>query len=240
MPRYDQTFAILAERAVKAGVLNLQTLILRATSSGVSEAAVLRMLEDDLANDGPVFGAFMRSITDAATTSTMVAASQGELLGTISGSEELQRLAKLRGVGGSVIDAIESGDPEVADAYEAAVEDDVWEMHIATLVNTCHRCLPLHGQIKLRSEWRDLGLVPELLHDGWASSCKCRHVPVDQAETRKEAIAPLRRVKLDKGKRTARAITQADIDKAMAARDEAMKSEEGRKILRLLGQAKAE
>ena len=238
--RYDRTYAILAQRAVKQGVLNLETLILSGIDAGMSQEAIQEALQNDLENDGPVFGAFVRSITDASTSAVTVAASQGETLGVVSGDEELQRLIKTRGLRLSIDEAIESGDPEAAAEIEDAVADDIQEMRVATLINTCHLCLPLHGKIMSRADWVSLGMMPADMHpESWGTKCMCRNVRVHYAAgalSTKKAIAPLRRMKAEKGsKRTIRAGTQVNAEKSIEAMNQAMESLEGRRILRRLG-----
>lgn len=242
--RYDQVWALLAERATSQGVIDVETFIRLLAESGVSEEQMLEMLEHDLETDGPIFGKFVRSLSGAASSTAMAAVRQGEAIGTIDGDAELRRLSKLAGVEGSVLEAIQTADPEVAAMAEDAVLLDIPHTWIAELINTCHRCLPLHGSTLTLREWRAKGLLPETIHTGWDSSCHCRLVPeVVLTESRDDLMAPLRRLKLStstglKGsKRTARAVEQRDIDAAIAAREAAMASEEGRRTLRLLGRA---
>lgn len=238
--RYDRTYAILAQRAVKQGTLNLETLILSMLDSGMTQDAIREALDNDLKNDGPVFGAFVRSLTDASTSAITVAGSQGETLGMISGDAELQRLVKTRGLKLGIDEAIESGDPEIAAEFEDAIAEDIQEMRIATLINTCHLCLPLHGKTMSRADWVRLGLMPADMHpETWNSRCMCKNIPVSLAGKRKDVIAPLRRLRVNKGdKRTVRVMTAIDIDKAIEARNQAMESIEGRRVLRRLGSVK--
>ncbi len=239
MPRYDQVWALLAERATSQAAIDVETFVRLLVESGVSERQMLRMLEHDLETDGPVFGKFVRSLSGAATATAMTAIRQGEAVGAINGDAELRRLTSLAGMEGSVIKAMETADPELAAELEDEVLATVPHTWIAELVNTCHRCLPLHGSTLTLGEWREKGLLPETIHAGWDSTCHCRLVPKVLADGRAELMAPLRRVKLaTKGaKRTARAIEQRDIEAALKAREEATQSLEGRRILRLLGQA---
>src|SRR3990167_2090649 len=182
MPRYDRIWALLAERATAQGVLDVEAFMALLNEAGISEARMIEMLEEDLANDGPVFGKFMRGITGAATSTVGTAVRQGELIGAIDGDAELRRLTRLAGMEGSGADALERADPEAAEAVAVALSDDIRMTWIAELINTCHRCLPLHGSTLTMGQWRELLLLPETIHQGWDSSCHCRLVPAGIAE----------------------------------------------------------
>ena len=247
MARYDRVYANLAERAVLQGGIDAEAFIRQALDAGISPARLVELIQDDMLEDGPVFGKFLRSIVGAVEASAMAAQGQGVTVGTIDGDDELRRLVGLANTedvlgdgSGSIIDSALSGaDPELAQQLEDAVADHLIEVSIAELKNTCHICLPLHGQKRTRAEWRDAGLLPEMRHEGWSSSCHCRLVPMTQADGRADLMAPLRRVGagLKGSKRTVRAVTQQDMDRAIAARDAAMDTEEGRRVLRRLGMA---
>jgi len=237
MPRYDRTWALLAERATSQGVIDVETFVRLLAESGVSEDVMLEMLERDLETNGPVFGKFMRSIGFASGSTAMTAVRQGEMVGAMNADAELQRLTRLAGMEGSVLQALETADPEIAEQLEIDVMDEVAHTWICTLRNTCNRCLPLHGKNMTLGEWKERGLVPELMHQGWDSDCHCRLMPTVIAEGRTELVAPLKRVKVPGSKRTQRAIAQKDIDAALAARDAALKSDEGLRVLAMLGRA---
>lgn len=242
--RYDEIYATSVERAIKTADVSFDAFIKNAMSAGMSEAAIERRLLDDLREDGPIFGAFFRSIEGAAVSSAMAAERQGAYLAGIDGNKELSRLLDL----GSLEDVIDEADPAELDAIERATEDRVVERWVATMVKTCHRCLPLHGKVMTRAQWKEAGYLPETIHDGWNSVCQCRLVPYDEADSHEELVAPLLRVaktvKDERGtvisKKTVRAVTQLDLQRSIAARDEAMKSEAGRRTLRVLGTAQGE
>lgn len=245
MSRYDAVYANLAERAVFQGGIDAEAFIRQLLDANVPPNRVIEMIEDDLLNDGPLFGKFMRSLVGAAEASAMAAQDQGLTVATIAGDAELERLTKLAGMDDVIEQALSGADPELSQQLEDAVADHLIEVSIAELKNTCHICLPLHGQRRTRAEWRDAGLLPSMRHEGWSSTCHCRLVPqalVDGLADRAELMAPLRRVGagLKGSKRTVRAVTQQDMDRAISARNAALDSEEGRRVLRLLGQAMQE
>lgn len=229
------------------GGVNAEAFIERLLSAGVSPDNILELLLEDLENNGPVFGSFIRSMEGAASASVVAASRQGEILGEIDADVELQRLLNLADVEDVIDDIGESGNPQLAAELEALVEDELRYMSVATLEKTCHICLPLHGKTLRLKEWKEKGLHPDVRHPGsWGSVCKCRLVKSDDADTRLETIRPLVREKiksatgLTASKKTARAVTAASIDKAQKAIADAMESLEGRRTLRLLGQANAE
>lgn len=238
MPSYAAVWGLLAERATSQGVVDVETFMRMAVLSGMDEQAVMDALEEDLENDGPIFGKFLRGLAGAAQSSVMTALRQGEAMGTIDGNSELRRLVGLAGTEGSLLEAMETANPEMAQALEDEFLDDIPHTSIAELINTCHVCLPLHGVTLTLGEWKARGLLPENRHQGWTSDCHCRLVPVGQAAGRRDLLAPLYRVKLPKpSKKTRRAVAQADIEASMRARDKAMESIEGRRLMRLLGRS---
>lgn len=245
MSRYDSVFAALAERAVLQGGIDVETFLRQHLDAGIPEDVIIQRLEDDLVNEGPIFGRFLRSLTGAATSSVLTATRQGELVGALDASDELNKLVSLASGEGSALDAmvqqaLETGDPEAAGLVEVMAAEVVEETWVAELINTCHLCLPLHGKTRTRDEWTQLGLLPELIHQqaGWESSCHCRLVPRVVAGERAELLAPLARERVGgKGsKRTMRSVTQRSLDAAIAARDIAVSSPEGRATLRRLGE----
>ncbi len=232
MPNYRKTWDSLASRAVKQSTIDAETFLKRAEAAGMSPKQVSQRLIADLENDGPIFGKFTRSLAGAASSSVLAAERQGVMAGTIQGDEELSRLLDLA----DVEDAIEEADPdELEDLEKAAGTDDEEFMWVCTLKNTCHECLPLHGKILTMGEWKERGLLPELMHDGWKSDCQCHLVPATSAKDRKDLIDPLVRNKIPGGKRTTKGVLQADVDRARSAVAKANASEAGRRVLRALG-----
>lgn len=269
--RYDRAYSTAIKRALEASDVSLRSFIERSTEAGMGAKAVAARLVEDLETGGPVFGPFLRSLEGAARGSVVAAYRQGSIAGQIkaraAGRESLKRLRALRRVEDPLatpkgrgpksrpfadekivtdIDAtIESADPEGLEQIER-LADTVPHRWIATMVNTCHRCLPLHGHVNTLAGWREAGFHPDTIHDGWASDCQCSLVAEDEDDGRAAALAPLLRTKIRDPKtgkslgRTVRAVTQADIDKALAARDAAMQSIEGRRTLRLIGESQGE
>lgn len=236
--RYDLIYERLASRALKQGAIDLETFILQLIDSGISENRARELLLEDIENNGPIFGKFLRSLSGAATSSIGAAANTGTLLADIDDDEFLKEMTSLA----SMDDVIDGADPKELDEIERSIGNAMF-MWVATLINTCNRCLPLHGQILTKQEWAEQGLDPSTIHDGWTSSCQCRFVPASET-TRKKELAPLMREKLKSedgkkvSKRTRRMVLQADIDKSRAAMAKAMETEEGRRTLRILGQVK--
>lgn len=239
---YAETYTIHAERALRGGSINLDSMIRLWALSGLSEEEVLQRLLEDLEGDGSIFGPFIRTTKNAATSAVMAAARQGEVVGEVEQDAALQRLLQTRGIDGSVIDAaLDGADPRLAQEIEDASADRLeltWVCEFTAGNKVCHRCLPLHGHSRTLEEWRDMGFIPEVMHAGWDSSCKCRLVPRRLAEGRSDLTAPLRRVRVEKGsKRTVRSVLQEDLEEALARRDQALSHPEGRAVLRRLGAA---
>lgn len=251
MPRYDRIYETLAERAIRRGAIDIESFVEQAINSGMSLERAQDALLSDLETGGPIFGQFVRGLTGAAEKSVGAAFRQGQRGGEIEADKHLQRLLKISKTEGSLLSkALDDADADALADVEKGLGTVVEYMWVAELVKTCHRCLPLHGKVRTLDEWQSLGLHPDSIHDDWHSSCHC--VLVKQSDTtireRNKAIQPLVRAyvaEVDKeavgGKKkfraTQRALTQLDVDRANKARDEAMKSAEGRKILRLLGEA---
>jgi hypothetical protein len=245
MPRYDETWDTLVRRAVDQGAIDIRTMMERAHQMGMTEDALIERLEADLADDGSIFGKFLRSITGASEAAVVAASRQGELVGHLAEDRALARLSGLADVDDVIDQALDGADPEAAAALEESVADAYEETWICAFNKTCPRCLPLHGVKLLHSEWVQRGLLPEVMHDGWTSSCHCRLVFSRFVDGREELRAPLVRTKqkpltsargFRAQKKTLRAVLQNDIDKAMKARDDAMGSIEGRRTLRIAGQ----
>lgn len=236
---YDRIFAILAKRAVAHGIADAAAFVELQAASGVSAEEIGRALEDDLANNGPIFGKFIRSLSDAAVSSVRSAEAAGAVVGGMD-EADLDEALRLAGLDDEDF-LIDEADPDVLDDFgdKAANQPLMW---VSMLEKTCYRCLPLHGTIRTRGEWQAVGLHPTVMHDGWNSSCKCRLVPADDVD-RDTVMAPLSRVKAV-GKdgrairgRTARQVAQIDPGKSINAVQEAQRTPEGRAILRRLGAA---
>ena len=114
--RYDSIWRTLARRAVLQGGVNADTFLEMASSSGMAAEEVERRLLEDLENDGPIFGAFVRQLNSAATSSVMAAEQQGSIAALVDGDEELTRLLELE----SMDDVIDDADPDVLDRIEQA------------------------------------------------------------------------------------------------------------------------
>lgn len=248
MTRYDETYRILATRAVKQSGVDFDTFVEIAAARGISAQELERMLIQDLDNDGPVFGKFLRSINAAAGAAVQTAARQGAMVAAVESDREAQR--ELEGFlkladAADAQELVSSGDPDALEVIEDLAAD-IPMMWVATLVKTCHLCLPLHGKIDTKRNWDARGLSPDNIHqnEGWdaASKCQCSLVPNATHRQGKQEIAPLLRTKLQppEGKktsrRTVRAVAQQDYDKAREAVRKAMETEQGRRTLRLLGQ----
>src|SRR3990167_7990761 len=95
MARYDRVYANLAERAVLQGGIDAEAFIRQALDAGISPARLVELIQDDMLEDGPVFGKFLRSIVGAVEASAMAAQGQGVTVGTIDGDDELRRLVGL-------------------------------------------------------------------------------------------------------------------------------------------------
>ena len=77
--RYDKLYERLASRAVKQASIDIEAFVDQLSESGASAERINELLMQDLANDGPLFGRFMRSLTGAAIATTTAAARQGEI-----------------------------------------------------------------------------------------------------------------------------------------------------------------
>lgn len=246
--RYDRVWANLVGAAVEQGSVDLQTFIGQALETGMTASAIQDRLLADLDEGGPIFGRFFRALSGAAQTSASVAYEQGGDLGSIDGDDALRELLALRTNVNDVGSVVDIADPDAMDNLRKAVADRDERMWVAELINTCHVCLPLHGAIRTMQQWGELGYHPSTIHSIHlspnAAKCHCKLVPVKQTD-RVEVMGPLVRNKLtDAGKgsgpqRTQRGITQPDIDRANAARDKALESVGGRRVLKILGSSAA-
>ncbi len=259
MTRYDRVYATLAERAVSRGVIDVQALLAELVEAGVTRERIAELVAEDLDNDGPIFGQFARSLQGASVQSVLTATRQGEFVGSVAGLLEaspaeldaeqkaLARAMREANVSGSVIEALDGADPEASDRVEKSLEPLLEFTWIAELVNTCHLCLPLHGKTQTMAAWREQGLHPDTIHKAFdgpnrkAAPCHCRMILARKTKLRQEAISPLKRVARQEGtkyaRKTTRAVTQADVDASRIAADRATQTEQGRRVLRLLGQA---
>jgi hypothetical protein len=231
---------------MQEAVLDLKTFIENMADSGVGQARTEQLLLQDLEEGGPIFGKFTRSLSGAVSSSVAAAGRQGEVAGAMSASAARQRFLNLAQPGEAIQAARDMADPEALGEIEQAASG-IMMTWVCALEKTCHMCLPLHGSRALLGEWRERGLHPDSIHSnaGWVSKCFCSLVPTDEAEPRKDLNAPLVRMKnksatgLKVSKKTSRSIVQTDIDKALAAKEKAMNSLEGRRTLRLMGQSDA-
>jgi len=237
--RYDKIYSTLAKRAVLQGGVDIETFMERAAEAGMPAAALEERLLRDVEEGGPIFGKFIRSLTGAATSSVMAAEQQGEAAAQAY-AEEMISLAELE-------DVINDADPDDLQDIVDKLADDSPMIWVATLLNTCDRCLPLHGIVMTRAEWAEAGLDPSTIHDGWESECHCDLTEYDMTEEdRKAIVAPLvrERVKSETGlpgvKLTQRLVAQKDLDRSVAAVEKAKESLEGRRTLRLMGEVNQE
>lgn len=247
MSRYDLMWQTLVDRAIAQSVTDLDTFLNMAYNAGFSAEVIERKLLDDLQNEGPIFGKFLRSLTGASESAISAAFNSGVMAGDLVSNNEMLRLIEAGGYSAEEMGlAIENADAEAMDAMIAEAEKNDYRTWIATLERTCDRCLPLHGHTETMEYWKSKGYLPELMHDGWKSDCKCRLVPSQQfdseAKRRVDYVKPLVRTKLTTttglktSKKTQRTVMQADLERALAARDKALQSEIGRRTLRQMGQ----
>ena len=244
--RYDTTYETLARRATDSAVVDVEAFIARMLSAGYDEGRLREMLLADLASSGPIFGKFFRGLETAATQAVKAAYNQAAAAGELIASDE-QIAAWVDEF--DLADQLADGDPEALDEVEMAgdAKTFVW---VAALKNTCHRCLPLHGKVNSMANWKagqtpdGMPTVPVLIHEDWGSKCQCRLVLADNMSVADNTLAPLVRntdaMGIRGGRKTIRGITGQDIEKAQRAVSKAMDSEEGRAILRLLGQSQGD
>lgn len=239
--RFDEIFNSLVKRASGSAKLDMEALVESAINAGMSPKAVETRLLKDLREGGPIFGKFMRSLAGATEAAAQAAYRQSL---AISGAEARAQLSRLEAIADAEF-ALDELDPEgMADAEEAATED-VQFTWVAELVNTCHVCLPLHGQSMTLPEWREEGFDPATIHqkEGFNSLCHCRWVETSQLGPRAETIGPLVRVavKTETGlrlsRKTAKAVMQSDLDRALKAAEKALGSSIGRRTMREMGRS---
>lgn len=245
MGNYAKNFERKVLRALKNADGDLDLLFSQAEDLGTTPDALERMLLNDLANNGPIFGKFLSNLMGAAESGLTSAQRAGITAGQITPQQRADILGDMSDDDYERL--VFGGDPDDLEAIESSMasrEELVW---VAELVNTCHLCLPLHGTALTLEEWRETGYDPETIHvnAGFNSDCKCRLVPRRLTEGREDLMAPLKRNQLEgkggiKGnKNTARAVAGEDLEKAVKAMEKARDSEKGRRTLRMLGQSKA-
>jgi hypothetical protein len=238
--RYDTIYTLLANRAIAQGMVDLETFVAQMVGLGASPEHIEGLLLQDLETNGPIFGKFFRSLRGAATASVANAGNQGAMAGRMLTKPKTMERYFPTDTLEDVTAAIQNAGPETLERIEQT-SDDMPLMWQAMLKDTCHRCLPLHGRVLYGSQWKERGLHPSTIHGGWQSDCHCRLIPQEETEGGlKDQTAVLVRNKdvtgLRGGKKTVRGLTQYDIEKAIDARNKALQSEEGRRILRRLGQ----
>jgi len=238
--RYDKAYERLANRAIKQTAVDIQAFMQMAADSNISQDRLEEMMLDDLESGGPIFGKFIRSLSAAASSATQAASRQGAVLASIDESMLTETLTLA-----DVADAAMDADPEVIEEITSQTIQSEPMTWVATMVNTCARCLPLHGKTKTMTEWDELGLNPDTIHEGWDSDCQCNLIPAKEFGKNADLVAPLLRKKIvsptgqKPTKRTVRAVLQEDVDKARDAVAKAMETERGRRTLSLLGKANA-
>lgn len=242
MARYDLAYERLAQRAIKQGAVDVETLMQMAKDNGMTQARLEELLLQDLEEGGPIFGKFVRSMTSAANTAVQTAARQGQALADIANSISDKEIAEFMSVG-DIDNLAYDAAPDAIDQAIGAEENDLLLTWKATLVNTCNLCLPLHGKTMYKSQWEAQSLSPEVIHlqEGWESDCQCNLVRAAEFSRSKE-VDPLIRKKYPKeagkvNKRTMRSVLQEDLGKSYQAISKAADTPEGRRTLRLLGQS---
>lgn len=237
MANYAEVYRSNAKRAIQIGMADLEAFVDQLQSEGVPVSVIEQMLLDDLHGDGPIFGKFFRAMGSAAEESALAAYRQGATLGTIdteADKEELMRIFNAEDTG--ELDQFleymaDKADPNDMTTIEREVSDKQLVTWNAEMRNSCAICLALHGTTMTRGEFRELGYEPGMVHRtlGWLTKCFCWYVPAGTA-SRDDTMAPLVRVK-DKtegrSKRTVRAVSQEDANRALAAAKKAMESRVG-------------
>lgn len=235
--RYPRKYSIRAQKAVETGLVDFEALVEELTDDGVPVERINELLVEDLEEGGPLFGKFFRSIEMAGDMSIGVAESQASNVAEILDLDaEIAKLAQDTRIDGrSVAELAREGDPQALELVEDTAEQQelTW---ICTLRRTCELCLPLHGVTLSREEWRDKGLRPRSIHP----RCECDWVPAELARDRDDLIDPLVRNKVGEekgGLRTIRGVSSRDIERSQEAVAKAMKTKQGRKMIKLLGQS---
>ena len=123
--RYDEIFQTLVERAISQGGIDVETFMRRAIQSGMSEDVLMSLLEEDLLNDGPIFGKYVRSMVGAARSSVMAAERQGETISYLVSDPEVRELLRDLDLEEVAESALANADPELSEEVEAAVAGNV-------------------------------------------------------------------------------------------------------------------
>ena len=252
MAKPDDIFDATVEAAVTSGRANFDSLVRQLRASGMSEQAIVRRMLDDLENEGPIFGQFLRGLGAAAQRSAVASQRQGTSIGEIAVNPKLRREAIER-FGLDVERAETTPDPDLAFDIEESVAELRELMWVCSLVNTCHACLPLHGIVRTAEEWAESGDHPDTIHalngitignTGQPAPDYCVLVDTEVAASdRDKVLAPLKRVKVPTKKgerlnrRTVREVASKSLETSEAARDKLQETLEGRRALRKLGQA---
>ncbi len=234
---YAELYSIRAQEAVDTGFVRFDAFVSQLIADGVPAERINAMLVDDLENGGQIFGKFFRDLNIAGDMTISGAEQQASSASeAVNLDEDIRRFVEEADRGGRPLaELLRDGDPGALEQVEFLADDQelTW---IATMRNTCPQCLPLHGKSLSRREWRERGLRPRGVHP----NCECDFVPTELAASQESLTAPLRRQVVPGqargGRRTQRAVTQSDIDAALAARDAAEQTPAGRRVLRLLGQ----
>lgn len=233
---YAELYAIRAQEAVDTGFVRFDAFVSQLMADGVPAERINAMLIDDLENGGQIFGKFFRDLNIAGDMTISGAEQQASSAAEAANlDDDIRQFIEESERGGKTIAGLlREGDPGTLEDVEFLADDQelTW---IATMRNTCSQCLPLHGKSMSRREWRELGLRPRGVHP----NCECDFVPTELAADQESLMAPLRRQIVPGqekgGRRTQRAVTQSDINSALAARDAAEQTPAGRRVLRLLG-----
>lgn len=235
---YARLYASRAQRLVEVGSVNLESFVRELIDDGVPLERINQLLIEDLETNGRIFGQFFRDLGAAGETAISVAEAQGSTVAeAIALDDRIAAFSREARQGGRTVDAaLADGDPDALEAVENAADEQRLRW-IATLRRTCPICLSLHGKDLTRREWREFGYRPRMVHP----HCECDWEPTEIAASYSSLTAPLRREieagQSRGGRRTKRAVTQQDVDGAIAAREKALQTPEGRRILRQLGQS---
>lgn len=234
MANYRKVYERLATRAVQQGASNIEAFVGRLADAGVPAERIEELLIEDLMTDGPIFENFFRALGGASEAAAMTSYRQGATMAIIDEDKALRDMLDAAGYD-KPFAIVDAGDPDVMAAIEAASAPLIELTWVATLVNTCHLCLPLHGVTRTRAEWDELGYDPATIHPGdWRSSCRCQFVERSTFDKEQE-MAPLLRVREKGSKSTVRGVSSVNLDTAINARNKAMQSEQGRATLRRMG-----
>jgi len=245
MPRYDKTLSRRVARALELADGDLREAFDRAEDLGITRDAFERLLLEDLMDDGPIFGKLKSNLMGAAEQSILAAQEQGLIVGEAiqSAAFDFEEMTEEQ------IDRMLAGEDPAAMMDVESRMDDVDYTWVAMLVNSCPYCVALHGTTMSKAEWKDSGHHPETIHNlrGINAPCWCQFVLAEAAKKDDLSTAePLRRVSVESRKgtkgnrRTIRKVAQRDPDKALAAVEEALKTDAGRASLRAMGNAAPE